>query len=59
MTDQLLDPEDYQANPQFRFEYIGQYDGECAAVAAWNKALRDAVGRKPADEPEPRPDPPI
>jgi len=57
MTDHLLDPEDYQANPQFHFEYIGQYDGECAAVAAWNKALRDAVGRKPADEPEPPPDP--
>jgi len=56
MTDHLLDPEDYQANPQFHFEYIGQYDGECAAVAAWNKALRDAVGRKP-DEPEPPPDP--
>jgi len=57
MTDHLLDPEDYRANPQFHFEYIGQYDGECAAVAAWNKALRDAVGRKPADEPEPPPDP--
>jgi hypothetical protein len=56
MTDHPLVPEDYRANPQFHFEYIGQYDGECAAVAAWNKALRDAVGRKP-EEPEPPPPP--
>ena len=51
MTDHLLDPEDYRHNPQFRFEYIGEYSGECAAVAAWNKALREAVNPRPA-EPE-------
>jgi hypothetical protein len=51
MTDHLLDPDDYRANPQFHFEYLGQYDGECAAVAAWNKALRDAVAPK-RDEPD-------
>jgi hypothetical protein len=52
LTDHLLDPADYRANLQFRFEYLGRFDGECAAVAAWNKALRDAVGRKPAAEAE-------
>jgi len=50
LTDHLLDPEDYRGNPDFSFEYLGQFEGECAAVAAWNKALRDAVGRKPAPE---------
>jgi hypothetical protein len=52
MTDQLLDPEDYRSHPHFRFEYVGEYQGECAAVAAWNKALREAVAPRPAD-PEP------
>jgi hypothetical protein len=51
MTDHLLDPEDYRSNPQFHFEYVGEYSGECAAVAAWNKALREAVNPRPA-EPE-------
>jgi hypothetical protein len=52
LTDHLLDPEDYRGNLPFQFEYLGQFDGECAAVAAWNKALRDAVGRKPVAPPE-------
>jgi hypothetical protein len=52
MTDHLLDPDDYLAFPQFRFEYVGEYDGECAAVAAWNKALREAVAQRPP-QPEP------
>ena len=57
LTDHRLDPEDYRTNPSFRFEYLGEFDGECAAVAAWNKALRDALDReaKPA-EPESPPD---
>lgn len=46
LTDHKLDPEDYRTNPRFHFEYLGQFDGECAAVAAWNKALRDSVDRE-------------
>jgi hypothetical protein len=58
LTDHLLDAEDYRANPHFRFEYLGRFDGECAAVAAWNAALREAVGPKP-EPPAPRPPEPI
>jgi hypothetical protein len=59
LTDHRLDPEDYRTNPQFHFEYLGEFSGECAAVAAWNKTLRDAVDREagPAG-PEPPPDEP-
>lgn len=57
LSDHLLDAEDYRANPMFHFEYLGKYDGECAAVAAWNKALRDAVDRRPEPE-EPDRQPP-
>jgi hypothetical protein len=56
LTDHLLDAEDYQTNLQFHFEYLGQFDGECAAVAAWRKALREAVAPKPAPEAEPPPE---
>jgi hypothetical protein len=49
MTDRKLDAFEYQATPEFRFEYLGSYDSECAAVAAWNKALREAVEKKPED----------
>jgi hypothetical protein len=59
LTDHLLDPEDYRGIPQFQLEYLGRFDGECAAVAAWNKALRDAVGRTPAASPEEPPQEPI
>lgn len=65
LTDHPLDPDDYRSNPHFHFEYLGEFSGECAAVAAWNKALRDAVlpdsappqGEPPQGEPpdgEPR-----
>jgi hypothetical protein len=50
MTDHKLDPFEYQTSPGFRFEYLGSFDSECAAVAAWNKALRDAVDKKPEAE---------
>jgi hypothetical protein len=54
MTDHPVDASDYQANPDFHYELIGKFDGECAAVAAWNQALRDAVDRSKAlPEPEP------
>ena len=50
MTDHKLDPFEYQSSPGVRFEYLGSFDSECAAVAAWNKALRDAVEKKPEAE---------
>ena len=50
MTDRKLDPFEYQSSPGFRFEYLGSFDSECAAVAAWTKALRDAVEKKPEAE---------
>jgi hypothetical protein len=50
LTDHLLDPRAFAANPEFRYEYLGKFDGECEAVAAWRKALRKAT------EPAPLPD---
>jgi hypothetical protein len=55
LTDHKLDAEDYRTNLDFRFEFVGQYDSECAAVSAWNQALRDAVERQGVPEP-PSPD---
>jgi hypothetical protein len=54
MTDHKLAPFEYQSSPGFRFEYLGSFDSECAAVAAWNKALRDAVDKKPEAEGPPQ-----
>jgi len=59
LTDHRLDPEDFRSNPSFHFEYLGEFSGECEAVAAWNKALREAVDREttqpePPTPPEPR-----
>jgi hypothetical protein len=50
LTEHLLDPKAYALNPEFHYEYLGKFDGECAAVAAWRKALRRAT------EPAPLPD---
>lgn len=50
LTDRELDAKAYTANPDFHYEYLGKFDGECAAVAAWRKALRKAT------EPAPLPD---
>jgi hypothetical protein len=49
LTDRELDPKAY-ANPGVHYEYIGRFDGECAAVAAWRRALREST------EPAPLPD---
>jgi len=56
MTDHKLDPKDYYTNLEFRFEYMGSFDSECAAVAAWNQALRDARDRNAEPEPETPPE---
>jgi hypothetical protein len=47
LTDHELDPQDYAANPDFQYEHLGRYDGECEAVAAWRKALRKATEPRP------------
>jgi hypothetical protein len=56
LTDHRLDPEDFRTNPHFHFEYLGEFGGECEAVAAWNKALRDALDRE-SSPPTPPPPP--
>ncbi len=58
LTDRLLDPNVYGSNSDFHYEYLGKFDGECEAVAAWRKALRQATEPKPVpdavwDEPPP------
>ena len=58
MTDHPIDAEEYQANLDFHYESLGRFDGECAAVSAWNRALRDAVDKKPLPDSEPPPDSP-
>jgi len=53
LTDHKIDPKDYAANLDFHYELVGQFGSECAAVSAWNQALRDAVEPRPqAPEPE-------
>jgi hypothetical protein len=47
LTDRVLDPKAYAANLDVHYEYMGQFDGECEAVAAWRKALRKAKEREP------------
>ncbi|HSD27095.1 MAG TPA: hypothetical protein VLL75_07295 [Vicinamibacteria bacterium] len=47
LTDREIDPKAYAANPAVRYEYLGEFDGECAAVAAWRQALRKATEPKP------------
>lgn len=47
LTDRLLDPKTYAANLDVHYEYMGKFDGECEAVAAWRKALRKATEKEP------------
>ncbi len=46
----MLDPKAYAANLDFHYEYLGKFDGECEAVAAWRKALREATEPKPVPD---------
>jgi len=50
LTDRLLDPNAYRSNPEVHYEYLGKFDGECEAVAAWRKALREATEPKPVPD---------
>ena len=45
LTDRPVDPEDYLSNPHFHYEFLGEFQTECKAIAAWRTALRDAVAR--------------
>jgi hypothetical protein len=50
LTDHKLDVLSYSAGvPGAQLEFLGEYGGECAAIAAWRKALREAA-EPPPDE---------
>jgi hypothetical protein len=55
LTDRKIDAAVYASNPRASYEYMGEYSGECEAIAAWRKALREAVapasGGEGGDEP--------
>jgi hypothetical protein len=46
LSDHELAPDDYDSYPEFRFVLLGKYGGECEAVSAWRKALREATARE-------------
>lgn len=48
MRDRPLEPGGHAAVTSFGYELIGKFDGECEAVAAWNKANREAEERNRA-----------
>jgi hypothetical protein len=41
LTDRELDPAVFSTRPDFRYVLVGKYDEDCAAIAAWRKALRE------------------
>ena len=47
LTDRPIDPDRYLSNPDFRYELVGKYSGECEALAAWRTALREATAPPP------------
>lgn len=57
LTDRRLDPRVTAENPQVRYEFLGEFSGECEAVAAWRKELREAVAPPPVEEGAPPPAP--
>ena len=52
LTDRKLDPAVYASNPNARYEYLGEFSGECEAIAAWRKELREDVAPPPVGEGE-------
>jgi hypothetical protein len=44
LTDRKIEAAVYPTNPRAVYEYLGEYAGECEAIAAWRKALREEVG---------------
>jgi len=49
LTDRKIDTSVHASNPEARYEYLGQFSGECDAIAAWRSALRKAVSPPAAD----------
>jgi hypothetical protein len=50
LTDRKIDLAVHASNPQARYEYLGEFSGECEAIAAWRKALREAVAPPPVQD---------
>jgi len=50
LTDRRIEPSVYASNPEARYEYLGEYSGECEAIAAWRKALSEAVAPAPVED---------
>ena len=46
LTDREIDPKAFGANLAVRYDFLGKFDGECAAVAAWRQELRKATEPK-------------
>lgn len=53
LTDHKLDPNAYASLPSFRYEFLGEFKGECEAIAAWRAALRRAQAPPPAEDARP------
>jgi hypothetical protein len=49
LTDRKLEPAVYASNPEARYEFLGRFSDECAAIAAWRRELRKAVAPPPAE----------
>jgi hypothetical protein len=47
LTDREIEPADFAQRPDFHYVFVGKFDGECAAIAAWRKTLRDAAAPPP------------
>jgi hypothetical protein len=58
LTDRPLAQDDYAARPDVRYELVGKYSGDCEAIAAWRKALREATAPEPVPAEEWRDEPP-
>jgi hypothetical protein len=54
LTDRRLSRDALAAMPQVQ-ELLGTFHGECAAIAAWRKALREQASPQEADPVPPRP----
>lgn len=52
LTDHRLDPNAY-APAALRYEFVGEFKGECEAIAAWRRSLREAQAPAGAEAPAP------
>jgi len=50
LTDRKIDLAVHASNPEARYEYLGEYSGECEAIAAWRKQLRESVAPPPVED---------